>query len=410
MQRTHIKLMCTMFFFCMLNQWIVFSSNAQSIDRELTIKMHGGLSSYLGDNNTTAFNRDVFSVSNKWPYSVGVELGYRVNNRWLLGLGTLFADYPIITRFSEDLPVESHPTRRTSFQAIANYALNAERLQPFLVIGMHVTIGQVSIFEASKLRQNRLPEVHKHYIWGPVVGAGLDYFVSPGLSLVAQLVTNVTLVDDSADGRLPLGPPLPTNLREKDRFAPFDLLSALSIGVIAHPACFNSCNREGRLKAGEQFEESRGIVRMSRSLETGLSTFSYYFSPWSAEHLYVGISSGVGPKLITAQFVYPEGLVEDDVISFTDAFAGLSINYFGTPGQHNTITFNAGIMAAMPRQAHLSAGFDYHIGESLMVGLEGRYTLCQNREQVFYKSEVVHIMNSTCDYRAGIGFTTGVKL
>lgn len=388
----------------------ISTATAQEIDRDFTIKVHGGLSSYLGDNNTRPFNRDVFSVDDKWPYSFGIELGYQWNNRWSFGLGTIFADYPIITRFSEGLSIDSHPTRRTSFQAVANYALNAEQLQPFLILGMHLTIGQVSIFEASKLKLNRQPEVHKHYIWGPVAGIGLDYYVTPGLSLIAQFVTNVTLVDDSADGRLPLGPPLPTNLRAKDRFAPFDLLSALSIGIIARPACFNKCKRGGRLRTNEQFKESRGLFRASRLLGNGLTFFSYYFNPWAGRPLFIGVATGMGPKSITARFVYPDGFEEHDVIRFTDAFAGLSLNYFGQRDGNQKVTMHAGFMAAMPRQAHLSAGFDYHIGDALSIGLEGRYALCPNREQVFYKNEVVHIMNSTCDYRAGIGFTTGVKL
>ncbi len=225
-----------------------------------------------------------------------------------------------------------------------------------------------------------------------------------------QLVTNVTLVDDATDGRLPLGPPLSTNLNKKDQFAPFDLLSGLSIGVVLRPGCASECDREGRLSSNEEFQKSHGKIRLFRMPGNGLSTISYYFNPAEMKSLFVGITTGAGPKSITAQFIYSDDQVEHDVIMFTDAFAGINLHYFGVRHENQRITPHGGIMAAMPRQLQLSAGLDYHLNDSFSVGFEGRYTLCPNREQTFYKNEVIHIMDSACEYRMGLGITAGFTL
>ena len=386
------------------------SLSAQYRNQHIYLKTHGGLSSYLGDNNTSPFNRDVFNIDGKWPYSYGFEIGYERSTRWRFGLGAVLADYPIITRFTPDLQVDSHPTKRTSIQAVAQYALNSNRLHPFLMLGMHLTVGNVSIFEASKLADNQVPRVGKHYIWGPVFGVGLDYALSPGLSMIAQFSTNVTFVDDSADGRLPLGPPLPTNLRKKDRFAPFDLLSGLSLGLSARPVCFSECQHKDQSTLGNLTATNPGLLRFSRALNGGLTSFHYHFNPFKSPNLYLGISTGIGPKMIEAQFVYPDGLIEDDLIFFTDAFAGLSFHYFGSQRKTSPITLNAGLLAAIPRQVQFNAGFDYYIKEAFSIGLEGRYTFCPTRDQTFYKNEVVHIMSSSCEYRFGMGITTGFRL
>ncbi len=401
----------TFLIFCVtLPITLPLSLYGQQPTRTVYLKVHGGVSSYLGDNNTTVFNGDVFEVKNKWPYSVGVEVGIQSNTRWQFGLGSVFADYPIITQFSDDLPVESHPTRRTSFQVVSHYALNARQLKPFLVFGMHLTLGQVSIFEASRLALHREPKVNKHYIWGPILGLGLDYFITPGFSVVTQFVTNVTFVDDAADGRLPLGPPLPTNLNVKDRFAPFDLLSGLSIGVAIRPGCFNGCDKHALLGRDDDFQEMSGKIRINKMLGNGLTTLSYFFSPWESNTLFAGITTGLGPRSITAQFIHPDEGIENDFIPFTDAFAGASLHYFGRRASNQRITPHAGILAAIPRQAQFSVGLDYHQNEYFSLGLEARYVLCPNREQTFYMNEIIHVMNSACEYRFGIGLTTGFTL
>ena len=363
-----------LFGFSILGQSLL---HAQNLQESFYVKIHGGLSSYIGDNNTVAFNRDVFGVEGKWPYSYGLEMGYQQSARWRLGLSAVFADYPIITRFNDRIQVDSHPTKRTSFQAISNYVLSSGRLQPYFVMGMHLTFGDVSIFEERKLLANARPEVHKHFMWGPVLGLGIGYNVTPVLMVLTQLSTKITLLDDSADGRLPLGPPLPTNLRVKDRFAPFDLLSGLSVGLIARPGCASDCEK---WQQSEGFSRSKkGQLRVSRVLTGGLTALSYHFTPGKMKRLFLGIETGLGPKAIKARFVHPDGLVEHDEIYFNDAFAGVSLRYFGAASPGNKVTVQAGILAAIPRQIQLTAGFDYHLATSFSLGLEGRYALCPSR-------------------------------
>ena len=383
-------------------------ARAQPASKSFYMKVHGGISSYIGDNSVALLNRDAFSVENKWPYLYSIEVGYQWNARWRVGLGSMFADYPIITRFNQDIAFESHPTTRTTYQAVVNYVMGKGRLKPYAQVGMHLTFGDVSIYEASRVN-DKPPEVHKHFMWGPIFGLGVDYILTPTLSVMMLASANATFVDDSADGRLPLGPPLPTNLREKDRFAPFDLLGGLSIGLLMRPFCKSGCQGLRGLNKEPGPNKGRSMLRVVSLIGNAMTTVSYHYALTPTKRWYLGLETGLGPKSIFVTFLYTTGQEQSDNINFSDAFAGLSFRYVGTSMLNEKLTPHAGIVAAIPRQVHLAGGLDYHISSSLAVGVEGRFTVCPSRDQSFFMHSVQYHMKSACEYRTGAGLTTSYR-
>ena len=382
---------------------------AQDDSRAFYVKVHGGVSSYLGDNNIALFNKDAFTVENKWPYLFTMEMGYQWNPRWRAGISSVFADYPIITQFNQDMAIESHPTTRTSYQVTVNHLMGSGKLRPFAQIGMHLTFGEVSIFEATRINNNAPPLVHDHFMWGPVFGLGFDYSFSQSIALMVLASANATFVDDSADGRLPLGPPLPTNLSEPDRFAPFDLLSGLSVGLVFKPFCKSGCQPLLGLKEERGRNKGRSMLRLTTLFGKGMTTVSYYYALTTEKRLYLGVETGMAPKSIFVRFLYNSGLEKSDNINFADAFAGLSLRYVGKSLLKEKVSPYVGVMGAIPRQAQFAGGMDYSVTKSLSLGVEGRFTLCPSRDQEFYMHEVQYFMKSACEYRIGAGLTSSYR-
>ncbi len=380
----------------------------------LFLKARGGLSSYLGDNNTTPFNTDAFTVAGKRPYSVGFELGYQFNDRWSAGLGLQFADYPIITRFYNDLNVDDHPTTRRTFQLLLRRMLNRRRLAPYLHFGYHLTFGDVTIFEVSRLQNGEPLNIQSHYIHGPLLGLGLDYAVNPRLSLFVEATAHATLMDDSVDGRLPLGPPQPTNLRETNRFGTFDLLNAYTLGLVYRPWCGASCSGSDGTIASDRTPKDpdragQSMIRFSKSLGDDLTTLSYHYAPRRFKAFFLGIEGGLAPRSIYVRYTYPDGQQSLDKAHFMGSFIGFSARYFPLNARSSKLNPHVGFTAAIPAQAHLVAGVDYTLGTSLTVGLEGRYAYCPTRRQEFHK-EITYRMNRVCDYDYGLGFAMGYRL
>jgi hypothetical protein len=264
---------------------------SQSLRRSHTffLRAHGGLSSYIGDNNTLPFSTAAFGVNDKFPYSAGFDLGYQFDDRWAAGFGAQFADYPIITRFGSGRDISRDPTVRRTYEIKIRYMPGASRLSPYLNFGFHMTFGDVTIFEARKIQNGEPLNQQSHYVYGPVLGVGLDYAVNPVLSIIADITSHVTLMDDSVDGRLPLGPPQPANLKENNRFGTFDLLSAVQLGIVLRPFCGDSCrdSRPGRRKGGSGVRK-RSSVRVSRLSDNGNTNVGYYYAVRSGGHVLVG--------------------------------------------------------------------------------------------------------------------------
>ncbi|MCH8960787.1 MAG: outer membrane beta-barrel protein [Bacteroidetes bacterium] len=390
------------------------SAQASRSGQALFLKARGGLSSYLGDNNTVPFNTDAFTVAGKRPYSVGFELGYQFNDRWSAGLGMQFADYPIITRFYNDLNVDDHPTTRRTFQLLLRYLFNRRRLAPYLHFGYHLTFGDVTIFEVSRLQNGEPLNIQSHYIHGPLLGLGLDYAVNPRLSLFVEATAHVTLMDDSVDGRLPLGPPQPTNLRETNRFGTFDLLNAYNLGLVYRPWCGSSCSgSDGTIGSDRTTKDperaGQSMIRFSKSLGDDLTTLSYHYAPRRFKAFFLGIEGGLVPRSIYVRYTYPDGQESLDKTHFTGSFLGLSARWFPLETRSSKIKPHLGFTAAIPAQAHLMAGIDYSLGTALRLGLEGRYAYCPTRRQEFHKG-ISYRMNRVCDYQYGVGFTMGYRV
>jgi len=382
--------------------------------KALFLKARGGLSSYLGDNNTVPFNKDAFTVEGKRPYSVGFELGYQFNESWSVGLGAQFADYPIITRFYHDLNVDHHPTTRRTFQLLLRYLFNRRRLAPYLHFGYHLTFGDVNIFEVSRLQNGEPLNTQSHYMHGPLLGLGLDYILNPTLSLLIEATAHATLMDDSVDGRLPLGPPQPTNLRETNRFGTFDLLNAYSIGLVFRPWCGAACSGSADTAISDRNSKDpqgsgQSMIRFSKALDDEVITLSYHYAPRRLKNVFLGIEGGLVPRSIYVRYTYPDGQESLDETHFTGSFLGLSARWFPLEARSSKIKPHLGFTAAIPAQAHLMAGIDYSLGTALRLGLEGRYAYCPTRRQEFHK-EISYRMNRVCDYHYGVGFTIGYRV
>lgn len=388
-------------------------------EHSLFLRAHGGLSGYLGDNNTLPFNPDAFTVEGKWPYSAGFELGYQFKDRWSASVGLLVANYPIITRFYPNLNVEDHPTRRRTFQLLLRHRLSNGRVAPYVHFGYHATFGEVTIFEESRLESGRPLNTQRHYIHGPLLGLGLDYAIHPRFSLFVETSAHVTLMDDSVDGRLPLGPPQPTNLDETNRFGTFDLLNAYSLGFVYRPLCGSACSgsaapmNSNRTKNPDE-RSGRSMIRVSRTLHDALTTASFYYAPPGLDALFIGVEGGLGPRSIFVRYTYPDGQDILDTAHFTGAFVGLSTQWYPFAARSSNIHPHVGFTAAIPAQGHLVAGVDYSLGPSVTLGVEGRYAYCPTRRQVFRKGvieeNIGYRMNRVCDYEYDVGLTMGYRM
>ena len=388
-------------------------------EKSLYVRVDGGLSGYLGDNNTRPFNPDVFGVDDKWPYSVGVELGYQFRPRWGVSLGMQAANYPIITRFAAGLNVENHPTTRRTVQLLIRHLVRSGQVAPYVQFGYHVTFGDVTIFEESRLENGTPLNTQYHYIHGPLLGVGLDYAVHPRFSVFAEASAHATLMDDSVDGRLPLGPPQPTNLDETNRFGTFDLLNAYGFGVayrMWHQSDdVDDANSMGVRKVeGNNRSSGRSMVRVSRTFYDGLTTLSFHHAPRGLGTVFLGIEGGLGPRSIFVRYAFQDGRNLADDHHFTGAFVGLSARWFPLETRRGSVHPHIGVTAAIPAQAHLVAGIDVSLGSSLTVGAEGRYTYCPTRKQFFeqglIEENISYRMTRDCEYQYDLGLTMGYTI
>lgn len=381
------------------------------------VEAKAGLSSYLGDNNTVVFNRRAFDVENKIPYSAGGEIGYQFAPAWSLALGIQFADYPLITRFYDDLEIRNHPTKRRTHQLMLRYQPGRRVLSPYVHFGYHLTFGKVSIFDSLVLDADQEPYSRKHYIHGPVLGAGLEYTLNPGLSFFVESTSHVALMDDSVDGRLPLGPPQPSNHHETNRFGTFDLLSAVGVGVIVRPWCGERCRSEKTGKIRSERTGGTSMVRYSNSIQGSVKAASYHYSFPSRPSLFFGIEAGLGPRRIAVKYRFTDGQVSLDQIPFTGAFIGASAKWFLLTGTSKKVQPHVGAGAFTPFQIHSIAGVDFLFGPGLSVGIEGRYAFCPTRRQEFdmeldyqgVTEQINYQMTRACEYSGGFAVTMGYR-
>lgn len=376
----------------------------------LFLKARAGVSDYLGDNNTVPFSREAFAVDGKWPYSVGFEVGYQLNDRWGIGLGAQVANYPVITRFFDGLYIADDPTIRRTYQLMLRYRMDGRRLVPYTHFGYHLTFGKVNIFEASRLQNGKVLNTQSHYIHGPLLGLGLEVALTPQLSVFAEATAHASLMDDSVDGRLPLGPPQPTNLREANRFGTFDLLNAFGLGMTYRPWCGPAC--AGTAAPKPRDPERRGVrmLRVAQSLQDKVFMVSYQYAFPGFKRLFLGVESGMIPRSILVRYTYADGQESLDETYFTSTYIGFAARLFPlhAPVARRLRPF-VGFTAGEPRQAQLMAGVDVDLTEALSVGVEGRYLICPVRRQTFAK-EIHYRMNRVCEYGSSVGLVAGIKL
>jgi len=221
-----------LFFFALL---FIFgdAAFAQSARQEGVVYLRPkiGVSYYLGDNEKSpfTFNFDAYEVDGKFPYAAGLEIGYQFNPRYSLGLGFTFSDYPIITQFSDATSFSSkdHPTTRASIQLAARYLLSQGRIAPYVQAGLHASFGKTAVFEAPPsacLTTGACPEESRTG-FGPLLGIGLDFMLSPRASFFIETNANITFPDDAADGWDGKG-----SVAKPGGFGPADWLNSATLG------------------------------------------------------------------------------------------------------------------------------------------------------------------------------------
>lgn len=378
-----------------------------SIAEGLYLKTRVGLSDYLGDNNTIPFNQAAFAVDGKKPYSFGIEAGVQVNARWSIGFGAQSANYPVITRFFEGLNIADDPTIRDTYQLMVRYRMNERRLAPYAHFGYHLTFGDVNIYEASRLENGEVLNTQSHYMHGPLLGFGLDYALRPRLSFFVEATAHASLMDDSVDGRLPLGPPQPTNLRAVNRFGTFDLLNAFGVGLTYRPWCGAACapgpKRRNPERAGIR------MLRVSKSLQDTVLMISYQYAFAGFKRLFLGVEGGMIPRSNHVRYTFPDGQEILDNTHFTSTYLGLSARLFLFRAPVARLHPYLGFTAGAPRQAQLMAGVDVALHKALSVGVEGRLVACPTRRQDFHK-HISYRMNRVCEYGSSVGLTAAFRL
>jgi len=399
-------------FLALISPLISANAQTQRTSRTAYITVQGGLSSYLGDNNTTPFNRAAFGVADKLPLSAGFGIGYQFNSRWSAGLAAQYADYPIIPRFDTQRDFSQDPTVRRTYEISFRYMPGTGRLTPYVNVGFHMSFGDVTIYEAKKIRTGTPLNQQSHYVYGPVIGVGLDYSVTPSLSVIADVTSHVTLMDDSVDGRLPLGPPQPANLKESNRFGTFDLLSAVQIGVVLRPFCGQTCSHSAVTRRIHRAgEKKRSSIRVSSLSDNGTANIGYYYAVRPSGRFLIGVETGLIPRSVYVRFTYPDGSQESDLTRFTGAYLGLSAIYYPIALFRGRIRPHVGTTIGVPVQSQFIGGVDFVVSPTISVGLEGRYMLCARRKSRFTPDDhIIKAMERQCEYTSDFGVSMSLGL
>lgn len=364
------------------------------------VAVHGGLSSYLGDNNTTPLNSDAFRVPGKAPLGAGLEVGYQFSFRWQVAVGLFQADYPLITRFDPYRDFTHDPTTRRTYRLLVRYRAGTGRLAPYVHAGAHLTFGDVTIFEAMRLWKGQPLNVQHHYIFGPLFGVGLTYSLTHHLALFADLTAHFTLMDDSVDGRLPLGPPQPTSFGAKNRFGTFDLLSGLGLGLRLRPWC-GTCDGPPPRRGPRRWHP---LFRLSRPVHYDGLAAAFLLAPAAFDRLFFGFEGGLLPRSIFVRYLYPDGQESTDETLFTGAFLGLSARYYPLGRRPAGPAPSAGVTVAVPAHVRLSVGLDVALTRAWAAGLEARYVLCPDRRRAI-DGRIGYRMRRACTARGGVGLS-----
>jgi PKD repeat protein len=176
------------------------------------VKPSAGLSSYLGDNDKTPINlnMDAWKVDGKAPLTAGLELGYHFNNRFDVGLGYRYGDYPVIRQVGNGLePQEARDTDRHTVDLLLRYMVMGDqwRVSPYIQAGVNTIFGYDR------------PAADNDIVIGPSAGIGLDFALTDRSSIIVEWNSDFSSPDMAIDGR------------DNNGFGQFDMLGSLSLGL-----------------------------------------------------------------------------------------------------------------------------------------------------------------------------------
>lgn len=200
---------------CAMMMGMATTATAQQILRpesSVFLKARVGLSNYLGDYQPgfdLGFNP---SDAGKYPWSLGVELGYQFSPAFSLSAVYQIADYPLInpdpeqfpefytgfTRPADEIFGELFSRRHTAQLLARIYAADVTtRVAPFLTIGGHVSTGENTANDGSTLAAPGLEDTGRFdgLGYGAVVGLGLDIVMTDRASFTLEAMTNFTWPD-----------------------------------------------------------------------------------------------------------------------------------------------------------------------------------------------------------------------
>jgi len=163
------------------------------------IRPHVGISYYMGDNERSPFNFDG-DMFDKFPYNLGVEVGYQLTPEYSVGLAFRHGDYTQITDFEVPTDTRDHPTTRSAIQLIARKLLSQGKIAPYWMAGVNVGWGETFVFSATCANNGACATDSDNMAFGATVGFGLDFFINPATSFFLQTELDAQAPDGHPDG------------------------------------------------------------------------------------------------------------------------------------------------------------------------------------------------------------------
>lgn len=167
----------------------------------LYLRPHVGLSYYMGDNERSPFNFDG-DMFDKFPYNVGLELGYQFTSSYSVGLAFRTGDYTQITDFEVPTSTENHPTTRSAVQVIARGLLSDGKIAPYWMAGVNVGWGETYVFSTGCANNvaGACETKSDNTAFGATIGFGLDFYINPSTSFFLQTALDAQAPDGNPDG------------------------------------------------------------------------------------------------------------------------------------------------------------------------------------------------------------------
>jgi len=198
---------------------IVASAQVERGAESVYIRPHVGISYYMGDSEKSPFNFDG-DMFDKFPYNMGLELGYQFTPSYSVGLDFRYGDYTQITDFEVPTTTEDHPTTRWAVRVLARKLMSAGKIAPYWFGGVNVGGGDSYVSSVacannvvgSCVTQNKMG-------FGLSAGLGLDFYINPATSFFIETGLDSQYPDDASDGRKDNG------------FTGWDFLGNHSLGI-----------------------------------------------------------------------------------------------------------------------------------------------------------------------------------